>query len=368
MLSKEQIAKIRLARTKNIGPVTSQLLMRRYQTAQEALAAVPELSARGGRRITPAPLAEIQREIETTLELGGSYLTWGDAGYPAHLARFTDAPFVLVTLGHQHLLTSTAVAIIGARNASLNAQKLAASFARKIGEHGLSIISGLARGIDTSAHQGSLDTGTIAVIANGIDQIYPAENKDLFHQIAHKGLILTERAVGAKPSARFFPARNRIIASLSKAVLVIEAARNSGSLITAREALDRNIEVMAVPGSPLDPRSAGCNSLIQDGAHLAQNAEEIIEIIKNQTIGEPYSKFAPSIPIPIDTKMTIDESDALKAKLYENLSHDPISIDELVRVCDTSAGMLNAVLIELELAGKIYRHHGNRISRTIDQD
>lgn len=368
MLNAEQIAKIRISRTKNIGPVTCQLLMARYKTAQQALANIPELSARGGRRITPASLSEIERKIEATSQLGGTYLTWGDDDYPKHLARFQDAPFILTILGHKHLLASAGLAIIGAKNASLNAQKLAQSFAAKIGQHHISIISGLARGIDTNAHLGSLSTGTIAVIANGIDEVYPSENTQLFHQIAEQGLILTERPIGSKPSARFFPARNRIIASLSKAVLVIEAAKNSGSLITAREAVDRGIDVMALPGSPLDPRSAGCNSLIQDGAYLVQSAGDAIEFIQNLHVTEPQHHCHYTHQAEFSPEVSKMESDAIKASLDEFLSHDPISIDELVRVCHFSAGMVNAVLIELELAGKVHRHHGNRISRVIEQE
>ena len=367
MLNTEQIAKIRMARTRNIGPVTCQLLLSKFKTAQAVLEAIPELSAKGGRRIIPAPSSDIKKEIDKTLALGGEYIIWGETEYPRHLARFQDAPFILTARGHKHLLSEAGLAIIGARNASLNARKLAQSIAGAIGQHHITIISGLARGIDTSAHLGSLPTGTIAVIANGIDQIYPAENTELFHQIAQDGLILSERPIGATPSARFFPMRNRIIASLSKAVLVIEAAKNSGSLITAREAVDRGIDVMALPGSPIDPRSVGCNSLIQDGAYLVQHAEDVLDILKNFQATEPLAPQTYRIQTEMSMDMSHKEREKVKAYIQEFLSHDPISIDELVRVCHFSAGMVNAVLIEMELAGKIYRHHGNRISLAADQ-
>jgi len=362
----ERINRIRLSRTPQIGPVTCQLLLARYKIASRPIDAVAELSAKSGRRITPASKQTVEQEIEANEKLGASFIIWGDPDYPAHLARFSDAPFVLSAIGHKHLLQKPALGIVGARNASMNACKLAHSFARQIGSAGHAIISGLARGIDKASHEGSLATGTIAVLANGLDQIYPAQHEELFNQIAQQGLILSERAVGTKPNARLFPARNRLIASLSRAVLIVEAARNSGSMITAREAADRGVDVLAIPGSPLDPRSAGCNQLIKDGAYLVQSVDDIFAHIEDQgTLGTTETgDYTPNIEM--DTEISSQQIDELKNKLRECLSHDPISVDELARFCHVSAGMINAVILELELSGGIQRHYGNKVSRAID--
>ena len=362
----ERINRIRLSRTPQIGPVTCQLLIARYKTASKAIDAVAELSAKGGRRITPVFRQIVEQEIEANEKLGASFLIWGDPDYPSHLARFSDAPFVLSAIGHKHLVNKPGLGIVGARNASMNACKLAHSYARQIGNGGYTIISGLARGIDKASHEGSLATGTIAVLANGLDHIYPADHEELFNQIAQQGLILSERALGTKPNARLFPARNRLIASLSRAVLIVEAARNSGSMITAREAADRGVDVLAIPGSPLDPRSAGCNQLIKDGAYLVQSVDDIFAHIENQgTLGTTETgDYTPNIEM--DTEISSQQIDELKDKLLECLSHDPISVDELARFCHVSAGMINAVILELELSGSIQRHYGNKVSRVID--
>ncbi len=366
MTSDERIDRIRLCRTPNIGPVTCQLLLARYKTAANAIEAVAELSAKGGRRITPVSRQHIQQEIAQNTEIGADFIVWGDSDYPAHLAQFSDAPFVLTAIGHSHLIHKQGIGIVGARNASINACKLAHSYARQIGEAGNIIISGLARGIDKASHEGSLATGTVAVLANGLDTIYPADHEALFRQIAEQGLILSERAIGTKPTARLFPARNRLIASLSSAVLIVEAARNSGSIITAREAAERGIDVMAIPGSPLDPRSAGCNQLIQDGAFLVQSVDDIFSHINNLRDVQMTKAPAYQPEIEMDIHISAQEIEYLKVKLLDCLAHDPISVDELARFCHVSAGMINAVLLELELSGTIQRHFGNKISRVIN--
>jgi len=366
MIFQDRIDRIRLSRTPHIGPVTCQLLLARYKTASSAIDAVAELSARGGRRITPVSKQVIQQEIEQNAEIGASFIVWGDPDYRSHLTQFSDAPFVLTAIGHIHLIQKQGIGMVGARNASINACKLAQAYARQIGEAGHKIISGLARGIDKASHEGSLATGTIAVLANGLDTIYPANHEALFRQIAEQGLILSERAIGTKPSPRLFPARNRLIASLSRAVLIVEAARNSGSMITAREAADRGIDVMAIPGSPLDPRSAGCNQLIQDGAYLVQSVDDIfrhIESLRNvHTPNTPI--YRPEIEM--DTDISAEQIEQLKVKLLDCLAHDPISVDELAWFCHVSAGTINAVLLELELSGAVQRHFGNKISRVIN--
>ena len=364
MDQKNLINKLRLIRTPNIGPITCQLLMRRYGSAAAALDAVPDLSARGGRPLKLATRQQIEREIEQADRLGASFICHGDEDYPACLLQFDDAPFVLTVKGHKSLLNKKGCALVGARNASINATRLAQSLAMEIGQAGYSIISGLARGIDTAAHHGSLDTGTLAVLACGIDEIYPPENTDLFAQIAEQGLLITETPFGTKPTPRLFPARNRIIASLSLGVCVIEAAFQSGSLITAREAADRGIDVMAVPGSPLDPRSQGTNRLIQDGAHLVQSAQDILSILDQKpALKQPDLPEFGTGQSPEASDMTPEEWAKTRQFLLENLAHDPIGVDELCRWCHVSAIDGQAILLELELAGDVQRHAGNRVSR-----
>ena len=255
MDDKDLIDRLRLIRTSHIGPVTCQLLLRRYNTPKAALQAIPELSARGGRRLKACTIEVAEKELSQIRKSGAELICHGQEHYPASLYPYDDPPFILTAKGHTSLLNRASCAIVGARNASINATHLAKKLAGEIGQQGLIITSGLARGIDAAAHHGALASGTIAVLANGIDEIYPPENAGLYKEIAERGLLITEMRYGTKPSSRLFPSRNRIIASPSKAVLVIEAALRSGSLITAREAADRGIEVMALPGSPPDPRS-----------------------------------------------------------------------------------------------------------------
>ena len=364
MDQKNLINKLRLIRTPNIGPITCQLLMRRYGSAAAALDAVPDLSARGGRQLKLATRQQIEQEIEQVDKLGAEFICYGDDDYPPSLLQFDDVPFVLTVKGHKSVLNTKGCALVGARNASINATRLAQSLATEIGEAGYTIISGLARGIDTAAHQGSLNTGTIAVLACGIDEIYPPENTELFSQIAEQGLLTTETPFGTKPTPRLFPARNRIIASLSLGVCVIETAFQSGSLITAREAAERGIEVMAIPGSPLDPRSQGTNRLIQDGAHLVQSAQDVLSILAQKPdIRQPDLPEFGTGQLPEISDMTAEEWSKIRQILFENLAHDPIGVDELCRWCHVSAIDGQAILLELELAGDVQRHAGNRVSR-----
>ena len=239
MDDKDLIDRLRLIRTSHIGPVTCQLLLRRYNTPKAALQAIPELSARGGRRLKACTIEVAEKELSQIRKSGAELICHGQEHYPASLYPYDDAPFILTAKGHTSLLNRASCAIVGARNASISATHLAKKLAGEIGQQGFIVTSGLARGIDAAAHHGALASGTIAVLANGIDEIYPPENAGLYKEIAERGLLITEMRYGTKPSSRLFPSRNRIIASLSKAVLVIEAALRSGSLITAREAADR---------------------------------------------------------------------------------------------------------------------------------
>ncbi len=322
---------LRLIRTPSVGPITCRLLLKRYSSVSETVRAVPELSARGGRKIKLFSRDDANREIEAVERAGAAFICFAQEGYPDSLGQFDDAPFVLTVKGHKSLLSKQGCAVIGARNASINAVKYTCQLAAEIGRSGYVITSSLARGIDSAAHTGGLETGTIAVLANGIDEVYPPENKDLFERIAAQGLLVTEMAMGTKPTPRLFPQRNRIIASLSKAVLVIEAALRSGSLITAREVAERGIDVMALPGSPCDPRAPGPTGLIRDGAVLVQNAEDILTVLSQPAIVRtPTDDSFESLP---DTSTAISEKDYadIRQNVLENLGADPIAVDELCR-------------------------------------
>ena len=364
----ELLDRLRLIRTNHIGPITCQLLLRRYGSPSAALQAIPELSAKGGRKLKLCPRETAEKELQLVRDAGAEIICHGQENYPASLLPFDDAPFLLIVKGHTSLLNKGACAIVGARNASINAVHLASKLATEIGRQDFVIISGLARGIDTAAHKGALTSGTIAVLANGIDEIYPPENAELYNAIAEQGLLITEMRYGTKPSPRLFPSRNRIIASLSKGVLVIEAALRSGSLITAREAADRGIEVMALPGSPLDPHSQGTHGLIRDGATLVQDVDDVLTILAQASRveappAEPY-QIPPVQPVHLSEK----ERGEIHKKLLENISHDPIAVDELCRWCHVSADIVQSFLLELELAGQVQRHSGSRVSRLVFKD
>ena len=363
--TKEKLAWLRLIRTDNIGPITFYRLLERFGSAEYALKALPDLAKRGGRleglTAFPADLAE--KELAQIEKFGAKLIARNEPEYPALLAQVEDAPPLLTVLGHTALLPKPALGVVGARNASLTGRKIAEDFSRKVATAGFVIVSGLARGIDTSAHTASLDTGTVAVIAGGIDVIYPKENEKLYQQIAERGAIIAESPFGTEPLAKHFPRRNRLISGLSLGTLVVEAAMKSGSLITARTALEQNREVFAVPGSPLDPRAEGTNQLIKDGAHMALSADDIISELKslrlkpvNDAAGDSWKSGAGlSEDMP-------EANEALYVRVLEILSHTPVQIDEVIRASGASAGEILTVMLELELAGRIERHPGNKVS------
>jgi DNA processing protein len=354
----EQIAHLRLIRTPNIGPMTFSLLLQRYGSAADALRAVPELAKRGGRTLKPAPRSLAEAELAANDAVGARLLFKGGDGYPHRLAQFDDAPAVLSTRGALHLLDRPGVGIVGARNASINAQRLAQGLADELGE-GHVVISGLARGIDAAAHNGTLAGGTIAVIAGGIDVHYPPENTELQDAIAETGLIVAEMPPGTQPTPRHFPIRNRIIGSLALGTVVVEAAERSGSLITARETAERGGEVMAVPGSPLDPRSAGCNHLIREGATLVRGVADILECLSR-----PGAADAPAPQDWRDARLAPgppESIDRCRTTILEALGPEGTDIDEVIRWCDAPTATVLAAILELELAGRITRHHGSRV-------
>ena len=355
----EQIAHLRLIRTPNIGPMTFSLLLQRYGSAADALRAVPELAKRGGRTLQPAPRSVAEAELAANEAVGARLLFKGGDGYPQRLTRFDDAPAVLSTRGAIHLLDRPGVGIVGARNASINAQRMAQGLADELASEGHVVISGLARGIDAAAHNGALAGGTLAVIAGGIDVYYPPENTELQDAIAETGLIVAEMPPGTQPTPRHFPIRNRIIGSLTLGTVVVEAAERSGSLITARETAERGGEVMAVPGSPLDPRSAGCNHLIREGATLVRGMADILECLARPSVADAPdpqdwrdARLAPGPPESIDRCRTT---------ILEALGPEGTDIDEVIRWCGAPTATVLAAILELELAGRITRHHGNRV-------
>ena len=361
MQDKERCAWLRLARTENVGPVTFRNLIARFGTASAALEELPRLAVRGGGRNFVLPdESEAAREIDGLAKLGGRLIAVCESDYPSGLKALETPPPVISLLGHPHLLKKEMIAIVGARNASALARKFADTLSRELGFAGLVVVSGLARGIDTSAHEAALAVGTVAVVAGGVDIVYPPENEKLHAAIKNQGVILSEMRLGEAPQARHFPRRNRIISGLSRGVVVVEAAEKSGSLITAQCALDQGREIFAVPGSPLDPRARGANSLIRNGATLVQGPEDILEVLRPILASgfrepDPDQGFAPSGDLEA-------EADRIRAAVVEALGPAPVEIDELIRQLRVPAAALLTVILELELAGRCLRHPGNRVS------
>lgn len=356
---------LRLIRSDQIGPMTFFHLVKFCGSVTRALEMAPEMSRRGGRKkpITLISKAEAEREFTALKRYGGALVMYGEATYPRMLQMVPDAPPVLTVLGHAHLLQhARMLGVVGARNASANGCIFTKKLVADIGKAGGVIVSGLARGIDTAAHQASLVTGTIAVIAGGIDTIYPPENEALYHQIKETGLIVSESPFGSKPLARHFPARNRIIAGMAHGTLVVEASLKSGSLITADYAAEYNRDVFAVPGSPMDPRCTGTNKLLRDGAHMVESAADILAHLRD---GDqvPLAEhdgplFAASMQEhPDDTTLQRAQHDVLRA-----LSHTPTALDDLLANTGLTPHILLAVVLELELAGRIVRMPGAQIA------
>ena len=361
-MSGDLLARLRLVRSPGIGPVTFRQLLARFGGAEQALAAVPDLAARGGGRAPSLfSAAAAQAEIERVEVLGARYISLGQGLYPRALAELTDAPPLLTVMGDFGLFERPLVAIVGARNASAAACRFARGLAHELGREGVVVVSGLARGIDSAAHDGALDSGTIGVVAGGIDIAYPPENAERQRVMSERGLVVAEMPPGTEPRARHFPYRNRIIAGLAQATVVIEAAPRSGSLITARLAAEAGREVMAVPGSPLDQRAQGCNQLIRDGATLIQSAADVMEELRTMT-----GKLAsPSYPFDHQGEaMPIDPPTELRARIVELLGPSPAPVDEIVRLSGAPPGEVQLVLLELDLAGRLERHAGGRVSLT----
>jgi DNA processing protein len=356
----ERRAWLRLARTEHVGPVTFHSLIARFGSSSAALEELPRMAKRGGgKNFILADQGECDRELAALAKLGGCMIASCEANYPRGLKALEAPPPLISVLGHPHLLQKDMIAIVGARNASALARKFADILSRELGFAGLVVVSGLARGIDAAAHEAALAVGTAAVVAGGIDIVYPPENEKLYAAIKNQGVIVSEMRLGEAPQARHFPRRNRIISGLARGVVVVEAAEKSGSLITAAYALEQGREIFAVPGSPLDPRARGANRLIREGATLTESAEDILSVLA-PILGGGFGEPDTQAPSPASAALE-EEADRIRARIEEALGPAPVEIDELIRQIGAPAAAVLTVILELELAGRCARQPGNRV-------
>jgi DNA processing protein len=357
----ERLDWLRLIRSENVGPRTFNSLLRHYGSARAALHALPELARRGGARaIRICSLRDAEHEMEAAHRLGVNLVACGEAPYPSRLAEIDDAPPLVLVRGNLAALAAPMIAIVGSRNASAAGIKFAERLARELGEAGFVTASGLARGIDAAAHRASIATGTVAVLAGGHDHIYPSEHESLLEAILPAGVGISEMPLGWEPRAQDFPRRNRIISGLSVGVVIVEAAKRSGSLITARLAAEQGREVFAVPGSPIDPRAEGTNGLLKQGATLVTETADVVSVVRPilgqsrappQGLSDPESGFATSEP-----------DDEARARLMALLGPTPVALDDLIRLSGLSPAVVRTVLFELELARRIERQSGSLIA------
>ena len=366
LTDRQRIAWLRLIRSDNVGPATFRDLINHFGSAEAALSALPELSNRGGasRAIRIASVDDAEREIDAARRFGARFVGIGEPDYPPALRQTEGAPPLLAAKGEPSAGTLPSVGIVGSRNASISGAKFAAMIARDAGRAGYAVTSGLARGIDTAAHRASLETGTIAVLAGGLDQPYPPENIPLMEEIAEGGgLVVSEMPFGWEPRARDFPRRNRLIAGISLGLVVVEAAQKSGSLITARMAADFGRLVFAVPGSPLDPRCHGTNNLIKEGAIITTGSEDVLDGLAplsrmqapaRTVIDEPEGNAGERAYLPPD------ESERLR--IVSALGPTPVETDDIIRHTGLPASAVYLVLLELDLAGRLHRHSGGLVS------
>jgi DNA processing protein len=361
LTDEQRIDWLRLIRTENVGPRTFRTLINQFGGAKRAIEHLPEIARRGGRPLNVVSREEAAREISAAARLGVKYIGLGEIEYPALLRETDDAPPLLAIRGDVEALAKPAVALVGSRNASMAGTKLAGSIARDLGNAGFVVVSGLARGIDSAAHRTSLNTGTIAVLAGGHDKPYPPEHAPLLQELLAKGAAVSEMPLGWEPRARDFPRRNRIIAGIAMGVVVVEAAERSGSLITARMAVEANREVFAVPGSPADPRAGGTNRLLRQGATLVMSAADVIEVL-SPMLGKPVMRETETQKIAeLENEPPLPD-ETLRTRLQNLLGAVPVSVDDLMRETKAAAGAMQMALLELELAGRIERHGGGMIS------
>lgn len=366
---RQRVNWLRLIRTENVGPAGFRSLINRFGSAESALGALPDLAARGGAlRIPRIPsAAEVHEELEKAAAAGARIVAMGEDGYPPLLRRTENCPPLLTILGDSRVFDLPAVAIVGARNASLAGVKMARKLALDLGRDGYAIVSGLARGIDTAAHEGGLGSGTAAVLAGGIDRPYPPQNVALMDDIARSGgAIVTEMPFGWEPRAKDFPRRNRIVAGLALGLVVVEAADRSGSLISARLAGELGRLVFAVPGSPLDPRAGGSNRLLKDGAILVTEAADVAKALR------PLHRDGSQLPLYLEEPGNDPEDppvdDSARSRIVEALGPTPTLIDDIIRHTGEPASVVQLVLLELDLAGRLERHSGGAVSLELTSD
>ncbi|MDP3494262.1 MAG: DNA-processing protein DprA [Hyphomonadaceae bacterium] len=351
---------LRLSRTRGIGPITFFHLLERYGSAAAVLEDLPSLAKKAGGKSEVPELSDIQREIDATAKLGAAHLAACEPDYSICLAAIDAPPPIIAIRGNRALLGQQSIAMVGARDASAAGRRMARDLARDLGQAGYVIVSGMARGVDGEAHAAAMDTGTVAAIAGGIDQIYPPQHAQLYDILAQRGCLVSESLLGYVAQARDFPKRNRVISGLSLATIVVEAAERSGSLITARFALEQGREVMAVPGSPLDPRARGANRLLKQGAALIESAEDVLNAMEGIS--------PPSFDEPFAERFDARDADvppALLRAVHEALSPTPMRIEEIVRAVDAPHRLVAAALAELELAGRAVTHVGGTASRAV---
>lgn len=375
-LDADPVLWLRLIRSRRVGAATFHKLLADHGSVDAALRVLPEIArAAGVEDYSLCPIDVARHELAQGRAAGARLLLWGQHGYPRQLMDMTDAPPVLWAQGDVALLSRPMVALVGARNASSLGLRMARRLAQGLAEAGQVVVSGLARGIDAEAHQAALDSGTVAVQAGGVDVVYPLENAELAAQIVAKGCRISEQPMGLQPQARHFPQRNRIVSGIAKAVVVVEAAARSGSLLTARNALDQGREVLAVPGHPFDARAAGCNMLLRDGAILVRSASDVLEAIgaRGHFLSQAGRDTDPkldlpdpvpnSAPNPVPQRRSLAEMAAVHSLILARLGPSPLAEDQLIRDLDLPASALAPALISLELEGRITRQAGGLLSR-----
>lgn len=363
LTDRQRLHWLRLIRTDNVGPAAFRDLVNRFGSAEAAIAMLPELTSSGGstRPVRVPDIAEAEAEMERAHRFGARFVAIGEADYPPVFRHMALPPPLIAVKGNISVLQMTAIGIVGARNASLAGIKMARMLARDLGAEGYSIVSGLARGIDAAAHTGSIDTGTVAMMAGGLDCPYPPENIGLAEEIAERGALVSEMPFGWEPRARDFPRRNRLVAGLGLGLVVVEAANRSGSLISARLAAEMGRIVFAVPGSPLDPRAAGSNRLLKDGAVIVTEAQDIVAHIR-PIASEAEPRLPPTFEEPPDLSAEPPAGDDERARVLEALGPTPVSIDEIVRHTELSPAQVHLILLELDLAGRLARQSGGLVS------
>jgi DNA processing protein len=356
-MDKDKLFWLRLIRSEKVGPITFWQLLNRYGTAEQALGALSNLIKQGNQKYRLATEAEADKELKANKKGGFTLLPAYDPSFPQMLRTLPDCPPFISVYGQLGILNQPTLGIVGARNSSLNGRQFAQKLAVDLGKAGWKIASGLARGIDKFAHQGALPYGTIAVIAGGVDIIYPPEHKDLYHAIAETGAVISEMPLSFFPGAKHFPRRNRLISGLSRGVIIIEAAMKSGSLITARTTLEQGRELFAVPGSPLDPRCRGTNNLIRQGAGLVESADDVLSMMEGPCVpclrDEATKPFVPPLDLNWET---------LEKDVFQDLSPTPTCLDAILERHAVPPQTILTLMLEWELQGRIQRHPGNMVS------